>query len=279
MRMIKMGLAVAMSAWRENAVQRRRERAVMGKVVARMTQSLVAAALSRWATNTVELRQQYLVISKVLTRMRERLVAVALNTWLCNMEEWRRNRAIIRNVLQRMTERTITSAMSTWCDNTRSRRCHEIFASKWCFFLRCFVLRVLRLSVFNTWIDLVVAKRWRSTFVRRLMQRFSLLSVGPSFACWAELGNKLPVLSLLAPPVPTSPSQSSATRVGQKLQRTRVSGSSTLVGELISCAHPCTSKPDKQNSERCVRYKLMQSFDSFLDQHSHFRTCIPRGNG
>jgi hypothetical protein len=112
-------LRVRMHLWSSWTVCDKRQRDVMGRIVARMLQRRLSFAMDLWQQHVSAAREwraederRQSVVSRFVRRMLKQAQAVALERWIANVSELARQRSIMDRILRRMLDAKMTAGQT-----------------------------------------------------------------------------------------------------------------------------------------------------------------------
>ena len=117
-------VASAMDAWRQAVGERKRQRNVVGNIVAKLRNQTLSTALNGWLESIAEDKRRRAVLHRCIVRMGQRILATALQAWIAAWKEAKNQRLIVQRCLAKMLQGTMAAAWSGWREMVETKKRH-----------------------------------------------------------------------------------------------------------------------------------------------------------
>ena len=117
-------VASAMDAWRQAVGERKRQRNVVGNIVAKLRNQTLSSALNGWLESIDENKRRRAVLHRCIVRMGQRILATALQSWFASWKEAKNQRLIVQRCLAKMLQGTMAAAWSGWREMVETKKRH-----------------------------------------------------------------------------------------------------------------------------------------------------------
>ena len=179
-RMRQASEAAAFGRWSDFVVETQRHRAVVTRLKARLTTSILQGFFKCWSSNCKSNQRIKAILLRVLARVQHALEGSVFQKWVGVAVESKRSRAVVTRLIRRMQRALEASALQRWVEFAAETQRNRAVVAR----LRARLSISIMRHSFVGWVDNSMEAQRNSAVVARLRGRLTLSIMQHSFEGW-----------------------------------------------------------------------------------------------